>query len=237
MRMYSCFSVGSGSSMSSSENPMMAFSGVRSSWLMLARKSDFMRSDSSARTPGFLQFALGALLGRDVAHGQHHPGLSCDGEEIARHAYVAVDGLRVVVGGVEHHRDLQSREAFLRPEHPGDGRADGTVGAQFVCAADAGVLAVLAAQLVAHLGRCGFRSGSRRGAIVGLQNVEIGVDQQQVGGYVAEYAVVDPVACSDVPALVADTDGQEDAKRRQHPFPITYNNCIRLFRFRFRSQR
>ena len=55
------------------------------------------------------------------------------------------------------------------------------------------------------------------GAIVGLQNVEIGVDQQQVGGYVAEYAVVDPVACSDVPALVADTDGQEDAKRRQHP--------------------
>jgi hypothetical protein len=50
-----------------------------------------------------------------------------------------------------------------------------------------------------------------------LQNVEIGVDQQQVGGYVAEYAVVDPVACSDVPALVADTDGQEDAKRRQHP--------------------
>ena len=72
-------------------------------------------------------------------------------------------------------------------------------------------------QLVAHLGRCGFRSGSRRGAIVGLQNVEIGVDQQQVGGYVAEYAVVDPVACSDVPALVADTDGQEDAKRRQHP--------------------
>lgn len=195
----------------------MAFSGVRSSWLMLARKRDFMRSDSSARTPGFLQFALGAFLGRDVAHGQHHPGLSCDGEEIARHAYVAVDGLRVVVGGVEHHRDLQSREAFLRPEHPGDGRADGAVGAQFVRAADAGVLAVLAAQLVAHLGRCGFRSGSRRGAIVGLQNVEIGVDQQQVGGYVAEYAVVDPVACSDVPALVADTDGQEDAKRRQHP--------------------
>ena len=75
----------------------------------------------------------------------------------------------------------------------------------------------LAAQQVAHLGRHGLRCGSRRGAIVGLQNVEIGVDQQQVGGYVAEYAVVDPVACSDVPALVADTDGQEDAKRRQHP--------------------
>ena len=53
MRMYSCFSVGAGSSMSSSENPMMAFSGVRSSWLMLARKSDFMRSDSSARTRAF----------------------------------------------------------------------------------------------------------------------------------------------------------------------------------------
>ena len=100
---------------------------------------------------------------------------------------------------------------------PGDGRADGTVGAQFVRAADAGVLAVPAAQQVAHLGRHGLRCGSRRGAIVGLQNVEIGVDQQQVGGYVAEYAVVDPVACSDVPALVADTDGQEDAKRRQHP--------------------
>ena len=71
-----------------------------------------------------------------------------------------------------------------------------------------------------------------------LQNVEIGVDQRQVGGYVAEYAVVDPVACSDVPALVADTDGQEDAKTPPSTCSYyTYNNCIRLFRFRFRSQK
>ena len=154
----------------------------------------------------------------DVAHGQYHPGLSCNGEEIPRHAYVAVDGRRAVVGGVEHHRGFQSREPYLRTEHPGDGCADGAVGAQFVRAADARVLAVLATQQVAHLGRHGFRRGARRRVVVGSQDVEIGIDQQEVGGYVTEYAVVDPVAYSDVPALMADADGQEDAKRRQHPY-------------------
>ena len=76
-----------------------------------------------------VQFALRAFLGCDIAHGQHDTGFSGYGQEIARHAHVAVDGFGVVVGSVKHHRGFQPGEPFFRPERFADGRADRTVGA------------------------------------------------------------------------------------------------------------
>ena len=46
--MYWCFSSWSSASSSILEKPIIALSGVRISWLMLARKADFKRSASSA---------------------------------------------------------------------------------------------------------------------------------------------------------------------------------------------
>ena len=48
--MYSCFSTSSSVEAKIFENPMMAFRGVRISWLILARKADLRRLDSSARS-------------------------------------------------------------------------------------------------------------------------------------------------------------------------------------------
>ena len=47
---YSCFSCSSSAVARMFEKPMIAFSGVRISWLILARKADFSRLDSSARS-------------------------------------------------------------------------------------------------------------------------------------------------------------------------------------------
>ena len=44
---YSCFSCSSSAVARMFEKPMIAFSGVRISWLILARKADFSRLDSS----------------------------------------------------------------------------------------------------------------------------------------------------------------------------------------------
>ena len=46
---YSAFSTSSSVKAMISENPTIAFKGVRISWLILARNTDFMRSASSAR--------------------------------------------------------------------------------------------------------------------------------------------------------------------------------------------
>ena len=48
---------------------MMAFSGVRSSWLMLARNSDLARLAASARSLASSQFVRSFDLGRDIATG------------------------------------------------------------------------------------------------------------------------------------------------------------------------
>ena len=50
MLTYSCFSCSSSVEASIPEKPTIAFSGVRISWLILARKADFRRLDSSARS-------------------------------------------------------------------------------------------------------------------------------------------------------------------------------------------
>ena len=50
IEMYSRFSCSSSVSARIPENPTMALSGVRISWLMLARKADLRRFDSSARS-------------------------------------------------------------------------------------------------------------------------------------------------------------------------------------------
>ena len=47
---YSCFSCSSSVEARMPENPTMALSGVRISWLMLARNAVFRRFDSSARS-------------------------------------------------------------------------------------------------------------------------------------------------------------------------------------------
>ena len=49
MLTYSCFSSSSSVEANIPENPTMALSGVRISWLMLARNADFSLFDSSAR--------------------------------------------------------------------------------------------------------------------------------------------------------------------------------------------
>ena len=51
---------------------MIAFIGVRISWLMLARKSDFMRVASSASFLGAAHVFLDALALRDVAADAQH---------------------------------------------------------------------------------------------------------------------------------------------------------------------
>ena len=61
---YSAFSAGSSQSTSNSENPIIEFSGVRISWLMLARKADLSRSESSARS--FISFSSWAILSHFV---------------------------------------------------------------------------------------------------------------------------------------------------------------------------
>ena len=49
MLTYSCFSSSASVEARIPENPTMALRGVRISWLILARKADFRRLDSSAR--------------------------------------------------------------------------------------------------------------------------------------------------------------------------------------------
>ena len=50
MLTYSCFSSSSSVDANIPEKPTIAFNGVRISWLILARKADFKRLDSSARS-------------------------------------------------------------------------------------------------------------------------------------------------------------------------------------------
>ena len=92
---------------------MMALSGVRISWLILARKSDFADDAFSAWRLAFGQFLLGLLPLRDVAeHGAELVGAVADpahGHEQRDQAALAhaADHLAAVV---EHARDAVVRE-------------------------------------------------------------------------------------------------------------------------------
>lgn len=83
-------------------------------------------------------------------------------------------------------------------------------------AADAGIFAVLAPQQVPDLGRHGFRSRTRHGVVIGLVDIEVGIDQQDIGCDAAEYLVVDTAAYPNVTTLTNNTAGQENTRHCQH---------------------
>ena len=88
-----------------------------------------------------------------------------------------------------------------------------------MCPADPGILAVFTAQQVADLGRPGWQGRAGQGVIVGLQDIEIRIDQQNVSGYVAQYFVVDAFAYLYISALIIAAPDQKNTGCRQYDYP------------------
>jgi hypothetical protein len=113
-------SCSAGESRSSADRPMTALSGVRSSWLMVARKSLLTRMARPRAVVGAAELAEGALLRVDpVAE------LGFEARDAARHGFEgAVEVADLVVAGAERARGLAAAGGLDRPAHRGEGAAD-----------------------------------------------------------------------------------------------------------------
>src|SRR5215470_10291863 len=111
-RYSSCFSLRSPNirSFRTSENPMMALSGVRSSWDMFARNSDLWR--------------LAASSGRLLSHLVKEPGVLDRQGRLGGKAPEQLDRLgREVAGPVAGHREAADQLAFPH-DRPGQASPD-----------------------------------------------------------------------------------------------------------------
>ena len=104
-------------SLRASENPMMALSGVRSSWLMVARNSDFILRGVLEFEVGLQEGLFEALALGDVTGGGEDP-LEVVVAVMEGGRVVRDEGLLAVLGP---HRQLVVVDPVLG-QHPLDGR-------------------------------------------------------------------------------------------------------------------
>src|SRR5215813_10640019 len=100
-----------------SENPMIAFSGVRSSWLIFAKNSDLVRLAASAPTLARCSFSASMALSRKTRRalarkvaGSNKPHRIGESGDRLHHAFEDIPGRQQSYAGKQHreqNRDIE----------------------------------------------------------------------------------------------------------------------------------